>query len=99
MCILSSANEMSLLNVVTFETSGCMLMSQNFQEVFNVAWKLENTVPPVIVLSFQSATEDVNHEALWLAFVQGAILDQSCRQQDCVSDFGAGHWRTVARET
>ena len=48
------------------ETSCCMV-SQSFQEVFNVAWKLENTVPPVIALSFHSsATEDVDHEALWL---------------------------------
>ena len=33
------------------ETSCCML-SKSFQELFNVVWKLENTVPPVIVLSF-----------------------------------------------
>ena len=47
-----------------------MLVSQCFQEVFAVAWKLENTVPPVIALSFHSsATEDVDHEALWLASV------------------------------
>ena len=40
------------------------------QEVFNVAWKLENTVPPVIVLSFHSSTtEDADHEALWLSSV------------------------------
>ena len=52
------------------ETSCCMLVSQRFQEVFDVAWKLENTVPPVIVLSFHSsATEDADHEALWLSFV------------------------------
>ena len=45
-----------------------MLVSQGFQEVFDVAWKLENTVPPVIVLSIHpSATEDADHEALWLS--------------------------------
>ena len=95
LCILSSANEMSLLNVVTCETSCCMLMSQSFQEEFNVAWKLENTVTPVIVLSF---TEDVDHEALIGVCDQGPILDQSCRQQDCVPVFGAGHRCTVTRE-
>ena len=47
-----------------------MLVSQCFQEVFDVAWKLENRVPPVIALSFHSsATEDVDHEALRLASV------------------------------
>ena len=52
MCTLGCASEMSLLSVVTCETSCCMLVSQSFQEVFNVAWKLENTVLPVIMLSF-----------------------------------------------
>ena len=94
MCILSSASEMSLLNVVTCETSCCMLVSQSFQEVFNVVWKLENTVPPVIVLSFThlprrtSTTWRCGKVQFW---------DQSCRQQDWVSAFGSGHWRTVAR--
>ena len=94
-----SASEMSLLNVITCDTSCCMLVSQSFQGVFEFAWKLENTVPPVIALSFHlSATEDVDHEVLWLASViKVQILDQSYRQQDCVSAFGAGHWRTVAR--
>ena len=65
MCILSSASEMSLLSVVICEISCCMFGSQSFQEVFNVT-----TLPPVIVLSFHSsATEEFDHEALWLAFV------------------------------
>ena len=70
MCILSSASEMSLLNAITCDTSCCMLVSQSFQEVFNVAWKFENAVPPVIALSFHSSsTEDVDHEAFSLASV------------------------------
>ena len=36
----------------------------------NVAWKLENAVQPVVGLGFHpSTTKDVDHEALWLAFV------------------------------
>ena len=86
---------MSLLNVITCDTSCCMLVSQSFQEVFNVAWKLENTVPLVIVLSFHSsATEDVDPRGVVVGVCdQDAILDQWCRQQDCVSAFDAGHWR------
>ena len=38
-----------------------MFVSQSVLEVLNVAWKLENTVPLVIVLSFHSsATEDAD---------------------------------------
>ena len=76
MCMLSSASEMSLSNVITCDTSCCMLVSQSFQEVFNVAWKLENTVLPVIALSFHSsATEDVDHEAFWW---NADTLETSC---------------------
>ena len=39
-------------------------------EVVNVAWKLENAVQPVVGLGFHPpTTKDVDHEALWLAFV------------------------------
>ena len=76
MCILCSASEMLLLNVITFDTSCCMLVSQSFQEVFNVAWNFENTVPPVIALSFHSSsTEDVDHEAFWW---NADTLETSC---------------------
>ena len=59
MCILSFASEMSLLNVVTCEISCSMWVTE-----------FSGGVPPVIVLSFLSfAIYDVDHEALWLAFV------------------------------
>ena len=85
MCILSSASVMSLLNVITCDASCCMLVSQSFQEVFNVAWKLENAVPPVIALSFHSsATEDVDHEAFWW---NADTLETSCV---CVTECTGG---------
>ena len=112
MCVLSSASEMSLLNVVTCDTSCCMLVSTGaplheklvfaVRQEFNVhfefylrnvtggmrtPWKLlvlvsqsvqeavrlrkarEHNAPSLIVLGPLIVTEDVGHEALWLALV------------------------------
>ena len=49
--------------------------------------KFENTVIPVIVLSFHSfATEDVDHEAFWLISVAAVALSR--RQRDGSSTDG-----------
>ena len=62
---------------------------QCFQEVFDVAWKLENTVPPVIVLSSTHLPRTTPTKVCNF----GSIVSGSY----CVSAFGSGHWRTVAR--
>ena len=51
-CILSSACEMSQMEYGHTGNFPVVCWCHSvFQEVFDVAWKLENTVPPVIVLS------------------------------------------------
>ena len=49
-----------------FGDTSCYVGVTEFSGVVQFVWKLENTVPPVIALSFHfSATEDVDHEAFW----------------------------------
>ena len=59
-------------NAVTLETSFCLFCFMEFSVGGQncVEELLENTVPTYIVLGFHSSTtEDVDQEALWLAFV------------------------------
>ena len=74
------------------------LVRKSLLEVVIFAWKLKNAEQPVVGLCFHpSTTKDVDHGVVAGVCDQGAILDQSCRQQCCVSAFGSGHWRTIAR--
>ena len=64
-CILYSTSEMSPWKL------SVDMVSKSFQEVVNIAQKLENTVQPVVGWSFpSSAIEDVDHDALWLALLR-----------------------------
>ena len=64
------------------------MVSNNFQEVVNVAQKLDDTVQPVIELGFHSsAMEDVDHDTLWLALLnevrQPGAHAPNCLVIDC----------------
>ena len=85
-------------------TSTCEVLQMEYGHTGNfllswcerVCWRwsmlrgnLRTLVQLVVGLGFPpSTTKDVDHEALWLAFVIKVLfLDQSCRQQYCVSAF------------
>ena len=57
--------------------------------------KLENTAPSVVVMGSTHLPRRTSITRLGVCD-HSAILDQSCRLQDCFSAFGSGHWRTVA---
>ena len=68
LCIFSSASEMSLLNVITCNTS-CWLVSQSFRRFSCCVETREHSAAHHCMSSLSTAKEDVDYEVFWLVSV------------------------------